>query len=426
MRASDKCLSLPPLAIPPSRRGSTRRLTSRLPAHEGLSPKQLKAKTRDLKKPSPRYGLPSNDVAHSYSSSTRTRSAPKARDLKKLSPRHRLPSNDSAYPYSSSARTRSAPLPPNENAEHVSAESETGRSEKRNVRQITTLELMSNPSGPVLDYSFLDIADITELRTIAPRSGYRERPPDTIEITDKLGKTLVVPNPLSSSWAAPQQQHQGGSKLVTQTLKLSNNQLTSLPGVTHIILQEVFDHSWMLRWIDLSFNDLDCIPEVLASYQRINTLYLHANRIKSAANAKSLSRLPNLHSLTLHGNPCEKSRLYRNVILAHCPFLRKLDFSPVTKRDRDNANVFLGRISSSSSKPTAAAEVAGDKKIPGEKEAGSRSHRDIEGPLPAERSTARPDLKKRSGESLGERCTTDMKPAVVLDCAVAETESGGE
>ena len=216
---------------------------------------------------------------------------------------------------------------------------EGGAQAKKTVRQMTTVELMTNPRGPVLDYSFLQIEGIHELRSVAPRSGYREKPPDTLETRDKHGQLHVVANPLVSSWVPPPQ-GPGGQRLVTQGLKLSNNQLSSLPAATHIILQEVMGRSWLLRWIDLSFNQLEEIPEVLASYQRLNTLYLHANRIRSAAQTKCLQRLNDLHSLTLHGNPCEDSKLYKKVVLVHCAALRKLDFGTVTKQDRVGAAVF--------------------------------------------------------------------------------------
>jgi len=212
---------------------------------------------------------------------------------------------------------------------------------------MTTVELMTNPGGPVLDYSFLRIADIRDLRTVAPRSGYREKPPENIETTDRYGTVLVVDNPLLKEWVPPP----AGRLLVTQGLKLSNNELSSLPGVTHIILREVLERSWLLRWIDLSFNNLQDIPEAISSYSRLNTLYLHANRITHASQVKILTT-PDLHSLTLHGNPCENGRHYKKVVLAHCAALRRLDFSTVTKHDRELATIFAQRMAAAaSSKP---------------------------------------------------------------------------
>ena len=135
----------------------------------------------------------------------------------------------------------------------------------------------------------------------------------------------LVDNPLLVSWVAPLP-GPGGNQLVTQGLKLSNNSLSALPGATHIILREILERSWLLRWVDLSFNKLESVPEVLASYHRLNTIYLHANRIQSASQAKRLAALANLHSLTIHGNPCADSKHYKKVVLCNCTHLRSLDF----------------------------------------------------------------------------------------------------
>jgi hypothetical protein len=215
------------------------------------------------------------------------------------------------------------------------------------MRQMTTIELMTNPRGPVLDYSFLEITNVDELRSVAPRSGYREKPPDKIETKDRHGNLIVVDNPLCKLWT-PSPAGPGGQKLVVEGLKLSNNQLSLLPGATHIILREILERSWLLRWVDLSFNQIEHVPNILASYGRLNTLYLHCNRIQSAAQSKLLGRLDNLHALTLHGNPCEESKHYRKVVLSYCTVLRKLDFSTVTKQDREAAHIFCQRVSAAS------------------------------------------------------------------------------
>jgi hypothetical protein len=177
-----------------------------------------------------------------------------------------------------------------------------GTSERKTVRQLKTIELMTNPQGPVLDYSFLEIQTIEELTSVAPRSGYRERPPETIETKDAFGKVKLVDNPLLKTWEPPPV-GPGGQALVTEGLKLSNNHFTSLPGATHIVLREVLERSWLLRWIDLSFNNLESIPEVLSSYLRLNTIYLHANRIRNAAQvffSPSAAARANLNALTLY------------------------------------------------------------------------------------------------------------------------------
>jgi len=190
---------------------------------------------------------------------------------------------------------------------------------------------MQNPQGPPLDYSFLEIKVIEELREVMPRSGFRKCPPDTIE--DPTG--LTGPNPLKEEWVKPPR-----DDLQTQALKLGNNQLTALPPVFHIILREVMDRPRHLSWIDLSFNMLEDVPQVLGSYPGLSVVYLHANRIRKTGDAQVLAELPQLRSLALHGNPCEQTKNYRLIVAGMLGGLRSLDFCAITLIDREKANAF--------------------------------------------------------------------------------------
>lgn len=48
-----------------------------------------------------------------------------------------------------------------------------------------------------------------------------------------------------------------------------------------------------------------------------------------------LGSLCKLQSLTLHGNPIEDMKGYRDYIISKIPQLEKLDFSKITKADRE-------------------------------------------------------------------------------------------
>ena len=81
-----------------------------------------------------------------------------------------------------------------------------------------------------------------------------------------------------------------------------------------------------LRWVDLSFNSLTTIDEVITSFPTLCTLYLHANAIKHLSELDKLSKLEHLKSLTLHGNPIESDNQtpaskerYRNKIISMLP-----------------------------------------------------------------------------------------------------------
>uniref|UniRef100_A0A7S1DYU1 Leucine-rich repeat-containing protein 51 n=2 Tax=Hemiselmis andersenii TaxID=464988 RepID=A0A7S1DYU1_HEMAN len=198
----------------------------------------------------------------------------------------------------------------------------------------STVSLMRNPQGPPLDYSFLEIKVIEELREVMPRTGFRKQPPETIE--DETG--AQVPNPLRDEWVAPPR-----DDLQVHGLKLGNNMLASLPPVFNIIIREIMDKPRNLSWIDLSFNQLEEVPQVLASYQMLNVVYLHSNRIRKLNSAKCLTELPSLRSLTLHGNPCEQTKNYRLFCMGMFKTIKSLDFTCVTTIDREKAETFYSR-----------------------------------------------------------------------------------
>jgi len=216
------------------------------------------------------------------------------------------------------------------NTHRAGAGGETGRGSHRVV---TTIELMKNPQGPPLDYSFLEIRDIEELKTVLPLSGFRKQPPDTV--VDQHGEAIA--NPLLTEWRRQKAPAEG---TVTQGLKLSNNQLSEVPYKSSYIFREIMEKPHHLRWIDLSFNNLTEIPAVLGFYAHLTTVYLHANQLQQPTDALVLAGLRELKALTMHGNPCEKADNYRLVVLAACVDLKKLDFASVTKADREKASMY--------------------------------------------------------------------------------------
>lgn len=128
-------------------------------------------------------------------------------------------------------------------------------------------------------------------------------------------------------------------KLMSRALRLNNNTLTDLHGfrdITAKLLSEP-DH---LRWIDLSFNYLPNIDPVLTTFRHLSALNLHGNSISDLSEVDKLGALPNLKSLTLHGNPIEAEPGYRSYVLSLLPNLKTLDFSAVTKQDRVTAEVW--------------------------------------------------------------------------------------
>ena len=131
----------------------------------------------------------------------------------------------------------------------------------------------------------------------------------------------------------------------TRALKLNNNKFSTWEGFGNVVA-EISD-AQNLHWVDLSFNSLTTIDEVITSFPTLCTLYLHANAIKHLSELDKLSKLEHLKSLTLHGNPIESDNQtpaskerYRNKIISMLPRLAKLDFTPVTKLDREKAMIW--------------------------------------------------------------------------------------
>ncbi|OCT93471.1 hypothetical protein XELAEV_18016540mg [Xenopus laevis] len=128
-------------------------------------------------------------------------------------------------------------------------------------------------------------------------------------------------------------------KLLSQALRLNNNTLTDLKGFGETV-EKLLGDPTQLSWIDLSFNDLSTIDSVLTKYPKLSVLNLHSNSIKQLSQVDKMAALPNLKSLTLHGNPVEGERGYRCYVLSVLPQLKTLDFSAVTKQDRVTADVW--------------------------------------------------------------------------------------
>lgn len=54
-----------------------------------------------------------------------------------------------------------------------------------------------------------------------------------------------------------------------------------------------------------------CAFQALLDFQELRVLYLHGNCIRSLSDVDKLGKLPNLHTITLHGNPIESRQIYR-------------------------------------------------------------------------------------------------------------------
>ncbi|RLN79267.1 hypothetical protein BBJ28_00020039 [Nothophytophthora sp. Chile5] len=209
-------------------------------------------------------------------------------------------------------------------------------------------------SAVPLDYSFMGLTTLSEMQQHEPVGGTKKAPDleTASSSSPSAGDEFVSSSAeLSASLqASVSQATAGGSPNASQTtkkraapvsLRVNNNKLSHLNDM-HEALRAVLDRPEALQWLDLSGNALTGIPpEVFAAYPELFTLHLHGNLLGKYADVDALARwLPRLHSLTLHGNPLEEKKHYRNYVIASFPTLQQLNFSAVTPGDRDKAETW--------------------------------------------------------------------------------------
>ncbi|XP_047246876.1 leucine rich repeat containing 51 isoform X2 [Girardinichthys multiradiatus] len=122
-------------------------------------------------------------------------------------------------------------------------------------------------------------------------------------------------------------------KYLSCSLRLSNNSITDLCDLHQTVCHFLAEPSH-LAWLDLSFNKLSHIEQVLCELPGLRVLYLHGNSIYTLSEVDRLGVLPHLHSITLHGNPIEAYKTYRNRVISALPQLKTMDFGGVTQQER--------------------------------------------------------------------------------------------
>ncbi|CAM9861571.1 unnamed protein product [Lampetra fluviatilis] len=211
-------------------------------------------------------------------------------------------------------------------------------------------------SGATLDFSFRCITAMEDLLTEDPRSVPAEakarnanavKAPSQHKTEDAImagsGTTSMRVAEVGSlgyaSVAPSTDTAQSEHKYDVTALRLNNNALTNLEGFWETTAALIQQPS-ALAWIDLSFNQLSDIPQVLCELQELRVLYLHGNTVSRLSNVSTLVPLRHLRSLTLHGNPIETENHYRYYVLSALPSLKSLDFSAVTNQDRQTAVIW--------------------------------------------------------------------------------------
>ncbi|XP_037534412.1 leucine rich repeat containing 51 [Nematolebias whitei] len=157
--------------------------------------------------------------------------------------------------------------------------------------------------GAPVDLSFRNIFKLTDALTVEPRSSLRP----------------VKRNP--------------ERKYMSCSLRLNNNSITEVHDLQNTVSHFLAEPSH-LAWLDLSFNKILHIDQVLCELRALRVLYLHGNNIFILSEVDRLGVLPHLHSITLHGNPIETNAAYRSRVISALPQLKTVDFSAVTRQER--------------------------------------------------------------------------------------------
>nr|CAD7427286.1 unnamed protein product [Timema monikensis] len=144
---------------------------------------------------------------------------------------------------------------------------------------------------PPVDFSFLNLYSIEEMSSKNPRRGVKRY-------------------------------HRAKSgRLESHALRLNNNQLTSIQGINAISYQ-----------VHKLFKSKE---EDLSAFPSLKILYLHGNQLRHLNHVLTiLSTLQHLYNLTLHGNPLQERKRYKEQLIHRLPNLRSLDFTNVTQTDR--------------------------------------------------------------------------------------------
>ncbi|CAH8484631.1 unnamed protein product [Schistosoma turkestanicum] len=160
-----------------------------------------------------------------------------------------------------------------------------------------------------LDYSFMNINNLADLPTSDPRI--------------IPNSNLVIKRGRDGKW-------------VSQTLKINNNQIEDISALPTVVF-ELFGDTSSLTWLDISCNNISSISNSLSSLKHLKIIYLHGNKLASFQEVTKLQQLPELSRLTLHGNPVEKEKGYFYMVLSILPKLITLDFTGISRADRQTA-----------------------------------------------------------------------------------------
>ncbi len=91
----------------------------------------------------------------------------------------------------------------------------------------------------------------------------------------------------------------------------------------------------LIQWLDISNNKLEEIHSDLKNLRFLKIFYCHRNLIREIGNIMNLKFCKNMINLTLHGNPIDQIKGYRQFIIEMVPTLEKFDQTLVSEKELD-------------------------------------------------------------------------------------------
>uniref|UniRef100_A0A8C1N8X0 Leucine-rich repeat-containing protein 51 n=1 Tax=Cyprinus carpio TaxID=7962 RepID=A0A8C1N8X0_CYPCA len=129
-------------------------------------------------------------------------------------------------------------------------------------------------------------------------------------------------------------------KILSATLRLNNNFLSDLTGLMDTLSALYATHFTTSNLLLTKQHHSLSFRQVLTQLKELRLLYLHGNHICKLSEVDKLAALPFLHTITLHGNPIVTEREYRMHLIGTLPHVKMIDFSAVTKQERELTSVW--------------------------------------------------------------------------------------
>lgn len=182
----------------------------------------------------------------------------------------------------------------------------------------------------VLDYSFMEISSVADLPRFRPEVAGRPLSLVGLPLPPEDGKAEET---LDLDGLEPPSRR-------AEAVRLASNALTGLDGLHDVLSRLVVSPADTVQWLELSCNRISEAADELLNFPRLRTVNLHGNSVSSFREVRKLAALPELRALSLHGNPIEDRKHYRMFVIHTLPRLHKLDFSTITKKDREQARTW--------------------------------------------------------------------------------------